>query len=388
MTPSAVSYESHPCFGMTSRSRVGRLHLPVAPRANARVRFAAEVKARQAMQPEEAANWLDGVIAGGTKVGIVGITGPGDPMATPEPTLRTLRLVRERHPEISLCLTTVGLGADRYAQELAALGLSHVTLLVDAVDPDVAEDLYAWIRPSTKTVPLADAARLLVESQALTVAAFKGAGIPVKINTTIYPGHNDAHVEDVARAMAALGADIMAVVPFWPGKGVTEFSQAPDMDLLEDIRGRVSKHINVMPSWEECAEALVGLEKGECGGAGPVLPKPAPGRPNVAVVSSSGMDVDLHLGQAAKVLIYGPREDGLACLLEAREAPEAGSGASRWVQLAELLSDCFVLLAASAGPSPREILAKSGLAVLITDGEIAPTVDVLYGGGKKHKCKK
>ncbi|MEF2229713.1 MAG: radical SAM protein [Pseudodesulfovibrio sp.] len=383
MTPSAVSYESHPCFGMTSRSRVGRLHLPVAPRANARIRFAAEAKALQAMQPEEAANWLDGVIADGGKVGIVGITGPGDPMATPGPTLRTLRLVRERHPDISLCLTTVGMGADRYAEELAAVGLSHVTLLVDAVDPGLAEDLYAWIRPATRTVPLADAARLLVDGQAKAVAAFKAAGIPVKINTTIYPGHNDGHVEDVARAMAALGADIMAVVPFWPGRGGAEFPPTPDMDLLEDIRGRVANHINVMPSWEECAEALAGLEKR----GGGVLPQPAPGRPNVAVVSSSGMDVDLHLGQAAKVLVYGPREDGLACLLEAREAPEPGGGASRWLRLGELLSDCFVLLAASAGPSPREILAGSGLAVLITDGEIAPTVDVLCGGGK-HTCKK
>ena len=388
MTPSAVSYESHPCFGMTSRSRVGRLHLPVASRANARIRFAPEAKARQAMQPEEAVNWMEGILADGAKVGIIGITGPGDPMATPEPTLRALRLVRARHPEISLCLTTLGMGLDRHAEELAAIGLSHVTLLVDAVDPDVVEDLYAWIRPSTKTVPLARAARLLVQAQADAVTALKAAGIQVKINTTIYPGHNDGHIEDVARSMAALGADIMAVVPFWPGRETTEFPPSPDMDLLEDIRGRVAQHINVMPSWEECAEAMVGLDKQESCPESALLPKPTAKRPNVAVVSSTGMDVDLHLGQAAKVMIYGPREDGLPCLLEVRQAPEAGTGASRWMELGEMLSDCFVLLAASAGPSPREILARSGLTVLINEGEIAPTVDVLYGGGKKQKCKK
>jgi hypothetical protein len=69
------------------------------------------------------------------------------------------------------------------------------------------------------------------------------------------------------------------------------------------------------------------------------------------------MDVDLHLGQAKTFLIYGPREDGLNCLLDTRPAPSAGSGEARWDQLAETLQDCFALLAASAGQRPRKFLA-------------------------------
>ncbi|MDD3311614.1 radical SAM protein [Pseudodesulfovibrio sp.] len=390
MTPTAVSYESHPCFGMTSRSKVGRLHLPVAPRANARIRFAPGAKAAPAMLPEEAVSWLEGELsAGGTPVGIVGITGPGDPMATPDATLRTLRMVRGRHPEISLCLTTVGIGVERYAEALKAVGLSHVTLLVDAVDPAVAEGLYAWIRPSTRTMPLPAAARVLVDEQTRAVKALKAAGVAVKVNTTVYPGHNADHVEAIAKTMAGLGADIMAVVPFWPGKEGGEFPATPDMDLLARVRDQVARHINLMPSWEECGEVVSGLEKRRSqGGVSATLPRPTGERPNVAVVSANGIDVDLHLGQAARVLIYGPREDRLPCLLEVRDAPDAGTGAARWQELGELLADCFVLLAASAGPSPRELLARGGLTVMITDGEIAPTVDVLYGGGKGKKCKK
>ena len=100
------------------------------------------------------------------------------------------------------------------------------------------------------------------------------------------------------------------------------------------------------------------------------------------------MDVDLHLGQAKTLLIYGPRDDGLTCLLETRKTPEAGSGETRWDQLAETLPDCFALLAASAGQRPREVLAGHGIRVLITEENIEGTVDVLYGGGKKGKCKK
>ena len=100
------------------------------------------------------------------------------------------------------------------------------------------------------------------------------------------------------------------------------------------------------------------------------------------------MDVDLHLGHATQVLVYGPREDGLACLLGSRYLPEPGSGSSRWEALAGILDDCFVILTASAGDKPREILSRLGLSVLITDGSIDGTVDVLYGGGKKGKKNK
>ncbi|MCI5132052.1 MAG: dinitrogenase iron-molybdenum cofactor biosynthesis protein, partial [Candidatus Electrothrix sp. EH2] len=94
-------------------------------------------------------------------------------------------------------------------------------------------------------------------------------------------------------------------------------------------------------------------------------------------------------GQASQVLIYGPREDGLACLLESRPAPEAGSGDSRWQALAEkCLFDCFALLATHAGKNPQKVLGDLGIKVLLTEENIEGTVEVLYGGGKKKNCKK
>ncbi|ADU62042.1 MAG: dinitrogenase iron-molybdenum cofactor biosynthesis protein [Pseudodesulfovibrio sp.] len=391
----------HPCFGNGSRRIVGRLHLPVAPRANTRIRFAPAPAATPAMTPEEGLALVDRTLEHGVAVDMVGITGPGDPLATPETTLRTLRLVRDKYPDMGLCLTTVGMGGAPVAGELAALGLSHVTVLSDAVSAGVAEGLYAWIRPSTRTVPLPQAARTLVDEQRQAVAAFVEAGLTVKINTTLYPGHNADHVETIARTMAGLGASIMAVVPFWPGGEEggkrAEAVSGPDMDLLDSVRERVAGHISLMPSWGECGRDLVGLEKGDASMmalavasvvASATLPRPVAGRPNVAVASASGMDVDLHLGHAVKLLIYGPREDGLACLLETRDAPEPGGGTSRWETLADTLGDCFALLAASAGESPREILSRRGVAVLITEGEIEGTVDALYGGGRKGRGRK
>ncbi|WFS61741.1 radical SAM protein [Pseudodesulfovibrio thermohalotolerans] len=381
-------YASHPCFGMAARKTVGRLHLPVAPRANARARFSDGAFGR-AVSPEEALARLDRVIEDGVSVSVVGITGPGDPLAVPEPTLRTLRMVREKYPDMTLCLTTLGLSGAECAGELAGMGVSHVTVLVDAVEADVAEKLYAWIRPSTRTLPLKEAAGLLVEGQARAVSAFKEAGLTVKINTTVYPGLNAGHVERIAEVMSGLGADVMALTPFCPKEGAGEGLAAAGDELLAEVRDRAARHIDIVSVFDECGAGLVGLESRDATAAqGPILPRPTKERPNVAVVSSTGMDVDLHLGHAVQAMVYGPRGDGPACLLEVRDLPEPGSGSERWESLAEILSDCFVLLAASAGENPRRVLSGRGLSVLVTDGGIEGTVDALYGGGKKGKKNK
>ena len=387
METTTTEYTNHPCFGIAARKQFGRLHLPVAPRSNAKVRFTSNARPQPAMMPEEALSWMEQVIDNGMDIDIVGITGPGDPLASPEPVIRTLRMVRETYPDMKLCLTSIGLNGAMHAPELADIGLSHITLLVDAVDPAVAEKLYAWVCPSTKTVSLEEGVRKLLDEQAAAVSAFSKAGITVKVNTTVYPSINAGHVESVAKTVSELGASMMAVVPYIPTEENHEISPT-DQGLLSTVRECAAAHINLMPAWDECGESIVGTEmkKPSMGGV-TVLPKPTPERPNVAVVSSNGMDVDLHLGHAAQVMIYGPREDGLACLLEVRGAPEPGSGVNRWKQLSSMLSDCFVLLAASAGERPRDVLSRNGISVLITDGGIEGTVDVLYGGGKKGKKK-
>jgi len=94
--------------------------------------------------------------------------------------------------------------------------------------------------------------------------------------------------------------------------------------------------------------------------------------------------VDEHLGQAARFLIYGP-EEGLMVLRGVRPAPAPGGGDARWEAVAELLDDCFALLASGAGEKPRAILARRGVRILVCDGGVEGSVDALLGGGKKGK---
>lgn len=381
---------SHPCFGEGVHKTVGRVHLPVAARDYARRRYASEPVAKEALSPKAALAWLAEQMELGFSIAVVGVTGPGDPMASPQATLETLGLVRDAYPDMALCLTTLGMGAADAAEDLARLGVDHVTLLVDAVAPQVVEQLYAWIRPATHTLPLRQGAEILVQEQERAVVALKAAGIVVKINTTVYPGLNAEHVEYVAERMAELGADIMRLTPC-PAPAAGEGEQdsppgpcAPSAELMAELRLRVEAHLPLMPEREGCGEDTVGTAP-----IGPkpggLIPKPTPERPNVAVCSSEGLDVDLHLGQARQFLVYGPSKsgDGLVVLLESRRAPEPGIGPARWQATAEILKDCFTLLAAAAGETPKTVLADMSLPVLITEASVEGAVDALFGGNKK-----
>lgn len=358
------------------------LTLPVAPQATARTRFAGEDKLPQAVPLQGALTWLADLTAQGKSIAGLNLNGPGDPLATPAMTLQILAGLREQYPQLALGIITIGLGLAEQAGLLAEHGVSKITLLLDARSPKTIKKIYSWIRPGKRSIPLAEGADILIAEQAKGIAACKAAGIPVCIRTTVYAGINEKEVEEIARGSAALGAETISLLP---GKGWLDTDTKlppPAAEAMAELTRKVAGLMTVVCLPEETAAAhTVPL----AGNGGPALPKPTAARPNVAVLSANGMDIDLHLGQAIKALIYGPREDGLACLLEARDLPEPGDGDNRWLNLSEILKDCFALLATSAGQRPREILSSHGLTVLLLEDNVEGAVDVLYGGGKKGK---
>jgi MoaA/NifB/PqqE/SkfB family radical SAM enzyme len=53
--------------------------------------------------------------------------------------MTTLRLVRSHFPDMILCLSSNGLNVAPYVEELAELGVSHVTITLNALDTGVTE---------------------------------------------------------------------------------------------------------------------------------------------------------------------------------------------------------------------------------------------------------
>lgn len=356
--------------------------LPVAPQVTARTRFSSALPRRLPfLLPAEAMRVLETELARRPHLEMVGISGPGDPLAVPDTLFSVLGSVRRRSPRLRLGLRTLGFGSARFAAQLAKAGVDYVELVCNGVKAEILEKLYAWIRPGLKTLPLADAVQLLIREQKNGVAALRYQGISVQVVTMLYPGCNVDHVRSIAERMREYGANALSLLPFAPEPGA-------EVVLPPLSEGELSQTIRV-------AGDVLPLRKPLLLGIDPVcraedrdktnLPRPDQARPHVAVTSSDGVEVDLHLGAAEQVLVYGPREDGLVCLLEVRPAPKAGSGQQRWQELATALHDCCALLTLRAGEAPQSLLADRGIRIVQTSGQIAPLIDTLYGGGKGKK---
>lgn len=371
--------KNNSCCGVNDSVTNGWYSLPVAPRAFAGG-HCAQVAGVGLLLPAEALSCLEDVIQQGTRVAVVDVSGPGDPLAMPGTTLDTLQMVHDRFPGLDLNITTLGIHGEKYAQVLAAMGLTYVTLQVDAIDVETVRNLYAWIRPGNKTIPLGKAVELLLEEQKKALLAFKETGCLVYIKTTVYPNCNDKHVEAIARQTAQLGADAMILVPCRTVDDAISVSK-PDQEQMQLLADRVGRYFNTVIVEKDVLESVEAVS-----GEGALLKGPTSERPHIAVVSAGGVNVDLHLGQAARVLIYGLGRNGCASLLETRSLPESGGGDGRWSKLASVVDDCFVLLAAGAGEKPRKLLSEEGVSVVVTNDSITACVRKLYGIGKTQKC--
>jgi nitrogen fixation protein NifB len=373
----------HPCFNEAARKTAARIHLPVAPRCNVQCnfcdrRFDCLNESRPGvtsavLTPQQAVYYLDRALERSPAIRVAGIAGPGDPFATPQETLETLRLVRNRYPKMLLCVASNGLEVAAHAAELAQLQVSHVTLTVNAIDPEIGARIYAWVRAGIRVLRGVEAAAVLLERQRAAIVELKKHGITVKINTIVMPGINDQHTAEVAREVAASGADIMNCIPVYPVAG-TLFEGLAELDRgkLAELRQGTAEFLPQMQHCTRCRADAVGLlgespsaelaELLRTTAAGPANPNEK--RPYVALASHEGVLINQHVGEASCFWVFEPQPDGPPALLETRDAPEAGGGATRWYELAELLRDCKAVFTSAVGQTPRRILEQHGIRVV------------------------
>jgi len=388
----------HPCFDEAAKGAFGRAHLPVAPLCNIKCnycdrRYDCVNESRPGvssavLQPHQAQAYMERALQAEPRLSVAGIAGPGDPLANAEATLETILRIKRARPELLLCLATNGLALPAHAATLIKAGLSHLTLTVNAVDPAIGQNIYAWVRDGKVVYRGLAGAELLLARQEEGLALLKDSGVKVKINTIVIPGVNDGHVERVARWAAARGAHLMNLMPLFPNQG-TAFGHIPEppRPLMERLRAACEIHLPQMRHCTRCRADAVGLlgqdQSPRLAGCLSQCAKLAPpadaARPFVAVASREGVLVNLHLGQAERFQIWGPTAEGFE-LLDTRPAPPAGGGEARWRRVAELLADCRAVLCSGVGQTPLTVLAESGLAAVEVQGFILEGLKRLYAG--------
>lgn len=394
-------FEKHPCFNDTARKRYARIHLPIAPRCNVQCKFCNRKydcvnESRPGvtsgvLSPHQAIAYLNEVMQRQPNIAVAGIAGPGDPFANPDETMETLRLVGEHYPEMLLCVATNGLNIGMHIEELARLNISHVTLTINAVAPEIGAQIYAWVRYGKRVYSGEEGATILLMHQLEALQRLKEKGITVKVNSIILPGINDKHIAEVAEKVAKLGADIFNCIPYYKNIGSAfEDMDEPLKESVHAIRAEAAQFLPQMAHCTRCRADAVGL-LGESASSEfmkllqqyEAMPKEAAlpaatmqgDRPYIAVASMEGMLVNQHLGEAEELLIFS--KDGL---IEKRRTPESGGGMLRWQALAEILGDCRALLVSGIGRNPQETLKSAGVNVMVVEGMIDDAVSTLFKG--------
>jgi nitrogen fixation protein NifB len=389
-------YEEHPCFSEGAKHRFGRIHLPVAPNCNMQCNycdrdFECVNESRPGvtstvLKPRQAADYLDSVLERVGNIAVVGIAGPGDPFANGYETMETLRLVRERHPDIMLCLATNGLELSKYIDDLAGLKVSHVTVTVNAVDPGISLWIYAWARMKSKMYRGIDAAQVILEKQLEGIARLKEKGIIVKVNTVIIPGINDGHVAEIAERMSRMEVDIMNCIPLYHVAG-TPFAgiDPPSAERIKALREEVKEYLPQMGHCSRCrADAAGMIGQAQTEEIMRLLKSASETRvtlerPCVALASMEGILVNQHLGEATQLWIFGIC-DGKPGLIERRSTPSAGGGPERWTELAAILHDCSTILVSGIGANPLITLERSGIRVVVMEGLAKEGIEAVLTG--------
>lgn len=390
----------HPCFNPAVKGQAGRVHLPVAPKCNIKCNFCNRKYdcvnesrpgvTSTVLSPEQADVYMAKVLEKEPRITVAGIAGPGDPFANGEETMETLRLIDKNYPQMILCLASNGLNIGPYIDELATLNVSHVTITVNAVDPEVGQNVYSWVKDGKVVYRGRQAAELLLSRQLAAIKALKAHGITVKINTIMIPGINDHHILAVAEKMKELGADLFNCMAMFPNAG-TPFAHIPEPGKKEiaALRTEAEKFLPQMRHCTRCRADAVGLldndrteEMRGCLSACAQLPALPPAiRPYVAVASKEGILVNQHLGEAKSFQIYEQRGEEYL-LVEERTAPVSGvGGLQRWTSLARKLNDCRAILVSGVGETPSELLKEYGIRTVEMSGFIVDGLQSVYADG-------
>ena len=425
--------QDHPCYSEEAHHYFARMHAAVAPACNIQCNYCnrkydCSNESRpgvvsELLTPEQAVKKTLAVAAAIPQMSVLGIAGPGDPLANPERTFETFRRLAEKAPDIKLCLSTNGLSLPEHVDELSKHNIEHVTITINCVDPDIGAKIYPWIFWKNRRVRGRAAAAILIEQQQKGLEMLVARGILVKVNSVLIPGVNDEHLKEVSRIVKAKGVFLHNVTPLIAEAEHGTFfglmgQRSPTVDELKDLQDACEGDMNMMRHCRQCRADAVGL-LGEDRGSEFTMDKVeameidyeaamarrlalrakvvaeleakrarahAPAKPAtqivtlhrparvaqgravlMAVASKGGGLINEHFGHAREFLIYEVSETGSKLIghrkteLYCGGSDNCGDGESVLERTIRTLEGCEVVLCSKIGIEPWSQLEASGI---------------------------
>jgi len=229
--------KEHSCSEKVVHFKFNRLNLCLESESNVGCNYCdstmdASIKASNA---EEAIELIRDAAHKDSRLRIIELSATGDALAT-DATFKVLRMVKAEFPYFTQGVKTNGLLLPRKLHRLKDLGVSAVTVTVNAVDSEVGSELYAYVRLNGKTLRGTDAFEVLSINQLEGIRNAVDAGLIVKVKAACIRGVNSAHLVDVARTVRTLGAYEINVESAVPAGRLAGLPVATS-DEINEVRG-------------------------------------------------------------------------------------------------------------------------------------------------------
>lgn len=261
--------QGHPCFG-GNHHKNGRMHLAVAPKCNIKCAYCSRKHdcanesrpgvTSRLLTPDEAIIKVREVMASpivGPVIKVIGIAGPGDPLANEE-TFETFRMVREEFPHLMLCMSTNGLLLPESIDRLYELGLHSLTVTINALDPEVGAWIYRYVTYHGTCYTGVEGAGILIANQFRGLKRAGELGLTVKVNSVLVPGVNDGQIPLIAAKIKALGAFVMNIMPIIPQADFAHIVP-PSEERVAEVRKANEKIIGQFAHCKQCRADAIGL---------------------------------------------------------------------------------------------------------------------------------
>jgi nitrogen fixation protein NifB len=322
---------------------------------------------------------------------VIGIAGPGDPLANDE-TFRTLELVGKAYPDLTLCLSTNGLRLPESVDRLKKLGVRFITVTINAIDPAIAAKVYDFVVYGGKTLRGLEAGKIMVENQLKGIKMASDAGLLVKANVVMVPEINADHIPEVAKKVKEMGAYMVNIIPLIPVPGAHfENLRAPTAEERKKLQDLCEPDIKQMRHCRFCRADAIGLlgedrsaefAHATCGlrkapKEGPIaVQMEGKVRHKVAVASTDGIMVDTHFGHAKRFLAFEVEGDEVKQLPDVpvdnmpNVAMFGEAHRGKLEQMALALKGFDIVVAKSFGAPAREFLEEDGILTFQTSTEV------------------
>jgi len=257
----------HPCYDRKAQHKYGRIHLAVAPSCNIQCNFCVREfdcvnesrpgVTSKVLTPQEALEKTRQIITDYPFIKVVGIAGPGDPLANNE-TFETFELIKKEFPELTLCMSTNGLLLPEKLEDILRVGVSTLTVTINAIDPEIQAKIVDHIIYHGKVYRGVEGAEIQIKNQLEGVEAAVKAGLVVKVNTVLIPGINDKHVIEIAKKLYELGVYIMNIMPLI-NQGAFANLEPPTAEERKAVQQACEPYVLQMRHCRQCRADAYGL---------------------------------------------------------------------------------------------------------------------------------